>query len=70
MSGYSGCKMFQVAPYWLGGCDPSAAQSPHQGGINVGVGDGSVRFLHANMSPTTWAHVCDPRNQTPDGGDW
>jgi prepilin-type N-terminal cleavage/methylation domain-containing protein/prepilin-type processing-associated H-X9-DG protein len=70
MSGYPGCKIFQVAPYWLGGCDPSAAQSPHQGGINVGLGDGSVRFLHANMSPTTWAHACDPRDTTPDGGDW
>jgi prepilin-type N-terminal cleavage/methylation domain-containing protein/prepilin-type processing-associated H-X9-DG protein len=37
-----------------GTCIYQVATSPHSGGMNVGMGDGSVRFLSQGISPTTW----------------
>jgi prepilin-type N-terminal cleavage/methylation domain-containing protein len=68
--GYPACAMFQVNPSPLNGCDNGRAQSSHTGGINVGLGDGSVRFLSGTMSPTTWALACDPRDGAPMPSDW
>jgi prepilin-type N-terminal cleavage/methylation domain-containing protein len=69
-AGYTACSLFQVQPNWLTGCDPSKAQSPHAGGIQVCLGDGSVRFVSATISATTWASACDPRDGNPLGSDW
>jgi prepilin-type N-terminal cleavage/methylation domain-containing protein len=69
--GYAACFMFQVQPVpYFGTCDPSRAQSSHTGGMNVGLGDGSVRFINSSISATTWAYACDPRDGTTLGGDW
>jgi prepilin-type N-terminal cleavage/methylation domain-containing protein/prepilin-type processing-associated H-X9-DG protein len=68
--GYPACAPFQVHPDWINGCDPSRAQSGHGGGMNVCLGDGSVRFIQAGISPTTWARLCDPRDGLPLGDDW
>jgi prepilin-type N-terminal cleavage/methylation domain-containing protein len=70
MAGYPACYLFQVRPDWINGCDSSRAQSPHAGGIQVGLGDGSVRFVTAGISATTWAQACDPRDGEPLGSDW
>jgi prepilin-type N-terminal cleavage/methylation domain-containing protein len=70
VAGYPACLPFQVQPPWTTGCDRSRAQSPHAGGITVGVGDGSVRFVSASISATTWANACDPRDGNPLGSDW
>jgi prepilin-type N-terminal cleavage/methylation domain-containing protein len=69
-AGYPACSIFQVQPNWLTQCDPSRAQSPHAGGIGVCMGDGSVRFVSAGISGTTWAEACDPRDGQPLGSDW
>jgi len=69
-AGYNACAMFQVQPIPVGTCDNGRAQSPHPEGMNVCLGDASVRFLNAFMSPTTWAHACDPRDGNPNGPDW
>jgi type II secretory pathway pseudopilin PulG len=61
-AGYPACYKFQVAPRWDTECDPSRAQSPHQGGIQVGLGDGSVRFISGSVSNQTWARLCDPQD--------
>jgi hypothetical protein len=45
-------------------CDPDLAQSPHAGGINVGMADVSSRFVAEKVSPRTWWFAC-----TPDGGE-
>jgi prepilin-type processing-associated H-X9-DG protein len=45
-------------------CDGRVASSPHTGGINAGMGDGSVRFINRTISPTTWWIAL-----TPDAGD-
>ena len=68
--GYAPCAPFQVQPDWITGCDSSRAQSAHAGGISVGLGDGSVRFLAQGISDTTWAYACDPRDGNPLPADW
>jgi prepilin-type N-terminal cleavage/methylation domain-containing protein/prepilin-type processing-associated H-X9-DG protein len=69
-SGYRPCSLFQVAPHYLTGCDSSRAQSAHPGGMNVALGDGSVRSVAGTVSPETWAAVCDPRDGVPLAADW
>lgn len=46
------------------------AVSPHIGGCNVGVGDGSVRFLAQGISGYTWFYACNPRDGLVLGSDW
>jgi prepilin-type N-terminal cleavage/methylation domain-containing protein len=55
--------LIQPLPY-NGNCDPTLASTPHGSGIHVGMGDGSVRFLSAGISPFTWWYLC-----TPSGGE-
>jgi prepilin-type N-terminal cleavage/methylation domain-containing protein/prepilin-type processing-associated H-X9-DG protein len=43
-----------------GTCDPLLAQTPHTGGINVCMGDGSVKFVSHSISVTTWQAVMTP----------
>ncbi len=45
-------------------CNPSYAAGPHVGGINVGFGDGSVRFLTTGIDGNTWWWLC-----TANGGE-
>jgi prepilin-type N-terminal cleavage/methylation domain-containing protein len=70
VSGYPAARMFQSAPNFMTGCDPSRPQAAHRGGICVGMADGSVRYVSADLSPATWAAVCDPRDGAPVGADW
>jgi len=60
--GYPPCNMFQTQPVMFETCDPSRQQSGHAGGINVGLGDGSVRFVSTSITPGNWAAACDPRD--------
>ena len=54
-----------------GGCgDGNRASSPHTGGINVGLGDGSVRFVGQGVSPTTWWFALTPNGGDVLGSDW
>jgi prepilin-type N-terminal cleavage/methylation domain-containing protein len=59
---YSPCFSFQVAPNWATGCDYRRAQSPHAVGMNVCLGDGSVRFLDGGVDLAIWRAICDPRD--------
>jgi type II secretory pathway pseudopilin PulG len=61
-AGYPPCPKFQVAPNWMTGCDPARAQAGHVGGINVALGDASVRFFPKNMDDVAWSAICDPRD--------
>jgi prepilin-type N-terminal cleavage/methylation domain-containing protein/prepilin-type processing-associated H-X9-DG protein len=51
-------------------CNQRVAQSPHAGGINVALGDGSVRFLNAGMNPNTWWAACTIAGNEVLGPDW
>jgi prepilin-type N-terminal cleavage/methylation domain-containing protein len=56
---------FQVQPSpYDGNCDPTLASSPHPGGIDIALADGSVRFLSSAVTGYTWWYLC-----TPAGGE-
>jgi prepilin-type N-terminal cleavage/methylation domain-containing protein len=71
VSTYPASPMFQVKPnpYWMN-CQPDRPQAAHTGGINVGLGDGSVRFVRQGISQATWNTVNDPRDGGVPGSDW
>jgi len=68
--GYAPCKLFQIQPRPFDDCDPSMGQTSHSNGMNVGLGDGSVRVVGRAISAMTWANACDPRDGNPLGTDW
>ncbi len=51
-------------------CDGNRASTPHSGGINVALGDGSVRFVSAGVTPTTWWAAMTPAGGETLGSDW
>ena len=66
-------------PYFQpkGGCVEGGAcanankpNSPHSGGIMVGVADGSVRFVSQSISAPTWWAAFTPRQGDILGNDW
>jgi hypothetical protein len=44
--------------------------SAHTAGINVGLGDGSVRFVSQGVSPNTWWSAMTPAGNEVLGSDW
>jgi len=57
---------FQVAPRGCIPCDSRVAQTPHPGGMLVGLGDGSVRSISPSISDWSyWAAVTPAGNETP-----
>ncbi len=56
---------FQDRPNWMTQCISDRAQSAHTGGMNVGLADGSVRFLSATINNATWTRAVDPRDGNP-----
>ncbi len=46
------------------------AVSSHTGGMNVGMGDGSVRFVSAGISANTWWAAVTPKGGEVLGSDW
>jgi len=46
------------------------AVSPHTGGINAALGDGSVKFVSGNVSQATWFAACTPQTGDILGSDW
>jgi prepilin-type N-terminal cleavage/methylation domain-containing protein/prepilin-type processing-associated H-X9-DG protein len=67
---------FQVQPIDFlsnpGPCDKRLASSPHSTGMNVGLGDGSVRYLSSSISGTTWWAACTPAGgeNLSSGNEW
>jgi prepilin-type N-terminal cleavage/methylation domain-containing protein/prepilin-type processing-associated H-X9-DG protein len=46
------------------------ATSPHTGGINCAMGDGSVHFVAQGVSGNTWYFACTPNGGDLLGPDW
>jgi prepilin-type N-terminal cleavage/methylation domain-containing protein/prepilin-type processing-associated H-X9-DG protein len=62
---------FVVQPLWkTNACDPIIASSPHSGGMNVGMADGSIKFINQAISPATWWAACTPAGNDRLGPDW
>jgi hypothetical protein len=59
---------------WAWGCCASVCMcrpvSPHTGGINAGLGDGSVHFVAQGVSPLTWFNATTPAGGEVLGSDW
>jgi prepilin-type N-terminal cleavage/methylation domain-containing protein len=53
-----------------GQCDKRLASSAHTAGMNVGLGDGSVRFLSQGISPATFWNAVVPNDGHVLGSDW
>jgi prepilin-type processing-associated H-X9-DG protein len=51
-------------------CNPTLAQSPHPGGINVALADGSSRSVNSKISEATWWYACTPAGGEVLGSDW
>jgi prepilin-type processing-associated H-X9-DG protein len=51
-------------------CDPTLTSTGHTGGMNVGLADGSVRFLSSGISGETWWAACTPNGGEVLGNDW
>jgi len=51
-------------------CDPSRAQGLSSSGIQVGLGDGSVRSVGSGVSQTTWNAALTPAGGEVLGNDW
>jgi len=51
-------------------CDPLRLQSFTVGGIQVGMGDGSVRTVSSGVSQATWGRAIDPSDGLVLGSDW
>jgi hypothetical protein len=68
----AGCP-FQIQPVsdpTNGTCQPDQAQSPHTGGMQVCLGDASVRALNSGVSPTTFFFACTPNGGETLPSDW
>jgi prepilin-type N-terminal cleavage/methylation domain-containing protein len=61
---------FQVAPRGAVRCDPAVTQTPHVGGMLVGLGDGSVRSVSPSISQWTFWAACTPAGQETLYQDW
>ena len=46
------------------------ATSPHSGGCNVAMGDGSARMVSQGVSGATWFAACTPNSSDLLGSDW
>jgi len=68
--GYIACLTPQDTPEWSTTCDPARAQTPHPGGINVCLGDGSGRSVGTGIDPLVWQYACDPQDGHLIGVDW
>jgi len=51
-------------------CDPDGLQGFSTASITIGLGDGSVRFVSAGISSSTWAAACTPAGGEVLGPDW
>ncbi len=60
---------FQITPI-IKNCNPLLLQSFQPGGIQVGMGDGSVRLINEGISTITWGRAIDPQDGLPLGPDW
>lgn len=60
---------FQVRPR-IGDCNPRIPQTPFEGGLLVGMGDGSVRTVNPNVSAATFWSAVTPAGGEVLGADW
>jgi type II secretory pathway pseudopilin PulG len=60
---------FQAKPSY-DNIDNTVPQGMSTGGLQVAMGDGSVRTVPTGVSALTWFRACDPTNTAPLPNDW
>jgi prepilin-type N-terminal cleavage/methylation domain-containing protein/prepilin-type processing-associated H-X9-DG protein len=65
----NGSMAFQVGPA-ANACDWYVTQTGHTGGMNVGLGDGSVRSVSTGITAATWNAACRPNDGQALPGNW
>ena len=68
-SNYWATGLYQIKPI-QGNCDYQLLNSPHEEGMNVCMGDGSVRTFNGSMALTTWLALCTPQGDEVLPGGW
>ena len=63
-------RSFRSANALRGNCDPTRASTAHTGGIVVGLADGSVRMLSADVSGDVWWAAVTPAGGEVQSSDW
>jgi len=66
---FSGNVPFQAGPS-VQTCNWYVTQGGHDGTMQVGLGDGSVRGVNPAMSTTTWNFACTPNDGNVLASDW
>jgi len=61
--------VFQQAPT-VANCTITTASTAHTGGMQISLGDGSVRSVTSSISPSTWINACTPNDGNVLGSDW
>jgi hypothetical protein len=69
MFAYYSHDRFQTVPP-LEKCDPELPQALVPAGIQVAMGDGSVRLVSPDVSAQTWWYACTPADGEILGPDW
>ncbi len=67
---YQPCAPFQPSVNWIQNCFPRQGQALHNDGMNVCLGDGSVRLVNASIEHVVWAAICDPSDGTVISSDF
>ena len=71
LHGYPPCYSFQIQPRYFETCDSSqATQTGHASGMNVGLGDGSVRIVSPVVTLPLGPRAATPRDGVTLGSDW
>jgi prepilin-type N-terminal cleavage/methylation domain-containing protein len=60
----------QPKPPPTNGCNPCMLQAPNAAGLQVGLGDGSVRMVSTGVSQFTWSLAVTPNDGLTLGSDW
>jgi len=60
----------QPKPNQFSNCNPCQIQALNTGGVQVGLGDGSVRMVNTSISAATWAAAVMPADGNPLGSNW
>jgi prepilin-type processing-associated H-X9-DG protein len=63
-------KLFQSLSAAVAACDRTTTQAPHPGGINVLMGDGSVRLVATGASAAVWSAAVTPAGGEVGGTDF
>jgi len=61
---------FQIAPRGTVTCDAAVPQTPHSGGMLVGMADGGVRSISPNISQWSFWAACTPNGREAPYQDW